>query len=198
MGVKKGLTMSKKIVEIFLLLVISSFIGCNNDDCSCPSVVTAELNESISGTDFQEGLITTETTINVETEEKELLSTIVLEEDTQFEDKNGKAVIEPPILVMETKKEEVISTSTIKFIDGKGEELKPTKAFKVGIKAPLNAKPGDKVSLNISGTTSSKIQKIIILFVDSNGFIFFNIIINDHRSTTTVIIVTLLGNTSTN
>ena len=191
--------MKRKIIQGFFILLVSSFIfGCNsNDDCNCSSVV-AEIKETISETNFEEGLVTTETTIKIETEDEELLSTVTLAEDTQFEDKNGVAITETPLLVVKSTKEEDSSTATIKFVDSKGDIVKPTKSFRVGIKAPANANPGDTVKVEVPDNGHTQIQKIIILIVDKNGFVFFNVTINDNEKTTTVIILTLLGNSSTN
>ena len=195
--------MNKKNVQIFFILLVSSLLlGCHsNEDCSCSSssTVIADLNESISETNFQEGLIIKEITINVETEDQELLTTVTVKEDTQFEDTNGVAITEAPRLVVNTTQEEDSTKSVIKFINVTGEEVvTPTKPFKVGIKAPAGTNPGDRVKVEIPDGSSTQIQKIIIRVVDQNGFIFFEITINDRKNAVVVITIILLGNGATN
>jgi len=194
--------MNKKVVQIFYILLLSSLLlGCHsNEDCSCSSsTVIADLNESISETNFQQGLIIKETTIEVKTEDKELLTTVTMEEDTQFEDTNGVAVTKAPRLVVNTTQEEDITKSVMKFNNATGEEVvTPTKPFKVGMKAPTGAKPGDRVKVEIPNGNSTQIQKIIIRVVDKNGFVFFEITINDRKNSVVVITITLLGNGATN
>lgn len=192
--------MNRKIIQIFYILLVSSFvIGCNSDDdCNCSSTVMAELNESISETNFQEGLIIKETTIEIKSEDKELLSTVTVKEDTQFEDINGVAITETPILVVKTTKEEDTSTSIIKFNAIGGEPVTPTKSFKVGMKAPAGAKTGDRVKVEVPNEGNTQIQKTIIRIVDANGFVFFEITINDRKNSVVLITITLLGNGATN
>ena len=191
--------MNRKIVQIFTILVVSSFIfGCHSESRKKTTVVTAEVNEVISATNFQEGVVTQETTINIETKENELLSTVIVKEDTQFENTDGVAITETPLLVVKTTKSEDTSESIIKFTNTKGEVVTPTKPFKVGIKAPAGANPGDRIKVEIPDGSSTQIQKILIRVVDQNGFIFVEITINDLRDATTIITITVLGNGATN
>jgi hypothetical protein len=192
--------MKRETIQLFFTLLISFFIfGCNsNDDCDCTPNVIAEVNETIAEADFEQGVITNDTTIEIKTEDKELLSTITLTEDTQFEDENGVAVTETPILVVESSKKETESTSEIKFVNSDGETLIPTKPFKVAIKAPAGAKPGDRVQIEVPDDVNTQIQKFIIRVVQQNGFIILTITITEYKKTTTIVVVTLLGNGSTN
>jgi hypothetical protein len=192
--------MKRETIQLFFTLLVSFFIfGCNsNDDCDCAPNVIAEVNETIAEADFEQGVITNDTTIEIKTEDKELLSTITLTEDTQFEDENGVAVTETPILVVESSKKETESTSEIKFVNSDGETLIPTKPFKVAIKAPAGAKPGDRVQIEVPDDGNTQIQKFIIRVVQQNGFIILTITITEYKKTTTIVVVTLLGNGSTN
>jgi len=190
----------KKIVQIFCVLIVSVFvIGCQgNIDCNSSSTVVAELNEKIPETNFQQGLITKDTTIKVETEDKKLLSTVTIKKDTQFENKDGIAITEIPSISVKTTQLEETSNSTIKFTNRKGEVVAPNKPFKVAIKAPTNAKVGDRVKIGIPDGSSTQIQKVIIRVVDKNGFISVEITINDPQYARTVITIAVLGNGATN
>ena len=194
--------MNKKVVQtLYILLLSSLLLGCNSngDSNHSSSTVIADLNESISETIFQEGLIVKETTIEVKTDEKELLTTVTLEENTQFEDANGVAVTEAPILVVKTTQEEDVTKSVMHFNSVTGEEIvTPTKAFKVGIKAPSGAKPGDKISVKVPDSENIELQKIIIRIVNKDGFVFFEITIHDRKNSVVTITMTLLGNGATN
>jgi len=192
--------MNRKIIQIGCILLGSFFImACSSDnDCDCTSTKTAESNESISQVNFQEGLITKDITIDVKTEDEELLGSIILKKDTQFEDKNGVAVTETPILHVDFVKKEETMVSRVKFTDKKGNVITPTKAFKVLLKAPAGAEPGDQVKVEVPDNTNIQIQKTIIRIVDANGFLFIEITINDNKNATVEITITLLGNTATN
>jgi len=192
--------MNRKMIPILCVLLLSFFtMGCHSDrNCNCSSTIIAEISEPISETSFQQGLIVKETTIEVKTEDKELLTTVTLKEDTQFEDKNGVAITKAPVLVVKTTKEGDVSKSVIKFTNVKGEVVTPTKPFKVGIKAPSSANARDRVKVEVPETSTTQIQKILIRVVSESGFIFLEITINDYQNAITVISITLLGNGATN
>jgi hypothetical protein len=192
--------MNKKIIQIFCALLLSFFtIGCqNNEDCNCLSAVKSEIIERIPETSFQEGLIIKETPIELRSENNELLAIIILQEDTQFEDKNGVAITEAPILVATIIKESDINELVITFTNIDGEIVIPTKHFNVEIKAPSSAEPQDRVKVEIQEGSSVKNPQVIIPVVSQDGFVVLEITINDHSNATIIINISVLGNGATN
>ena len=174
-------------------------MGCDTDeDCNCSSAVKAEVNERISETNFQEGLIIKETTIELRAENQELLAIVTLQEDTQFEDNNGVAITEAPLLVATIIKESDTSELVISFTTVDGEVLIPTKPLIVEIKAPSIAQPQDRVNVEILDGSSVQIPPVIIPVVSQDGFVSLEITMNDHPNTATTITISVLGNGATN
>jgi len=192
--------MNRKIIQIFYVLLLSFFtMGCDTDeDCNCSSAVKAEVNERISETNFQEGLIIKETTIELRAENQELLAIVTLQEDTQFEDNNGVAITEAPLLVATIIKESDTSELVISFTTVDGEVLIPTKPLIVEIKAPSIAQPQDRVNVEILDGSGVQIPPVIIPVVSQDGFVSLEITMNDHPNTTTTITISVLGNGATN
>jgi len=192
--------MNTKILQIFSIFLLSIFIiGCNGEeDCNCPSPVPTDVNKTISEANFQEGLITKETTLEVKTADNEILTLVTLQEGTQFEDANGVAITEIPILSVNVIRKNRTSISTIKFFDKNGNALVPTKPVKLAIQPPLTANAGDQIQLNVADNSNIQIQKTIIRIVDENGLILIEVVFNDNQNATLIITASFLGNGATN
>jgi len=173
--------MKNKFFKSLLLTstILLLMVGCGSVYNNSEAVTkVAETTEELDTATFTEGVIAQETIIPVKTTSGETLSSITLAENTQFEDENGQAVTEAPTLAIKAS-QAATSSLTIGFEDSAGNQLKPTKDVKIEMLAPIGAKDGDKIEINIpDGTGKLTKQEKLTIVVVRNGRIVFTISVN--------------------
>jgi len=183
--------MKNKFFKSLILMsgILLLIVGCGNISNNEQITKSAKSDSLLAEGIFEQGVITEETTIKVNTTNGERLTTVTLAKDTQFEDASGQPVREVPKLAIEAV-QSGLSTFSIGFEDSKGNQLKPTKDVVVEMLAPVGAKDGDEIKINIQNkkTKLSKQEKLTILVV-KNGKLVFTISIDSFAPGQNIVMV---------
>jgi len=182
--------MTKTISSLLSIFAISILIiGCGSSNTTEkePTEITTPtsrgtISNTLDSSQISEGVITDDVTISVATSDNKSTATVTLTDGTKFTDLNGNELDNVfPKLELDQAIGDLAANSNvtqkvqtkIELTDADGNRIIPTKAVTLKIKAPSNAKPGDKVKVSVPNSTSKSTtqEKLIIITIDENGFV---------------------------
>jgi len=199
----------KKVLIFFGIVLLIS--ACGNSSNSKKSNIeeishvakNIELNDSV-----EDGVSTKEIDIVVKSESSnQKVVEAVIPEETVFENEHGEPIDTVPVIHITQKevlekdvKESKFSIRNrskveIKIEDYKGKRVIPSKPLKVTLKAPKEAKAGDKVRVEIpdgaviEDKDNNLKEKLIVAVVSSDGYIHVKIFPEVFKKVTVVVII---------
>ena len=201
--------MTKTISSLLSLVALSALMaGCG--DYSTPKekepteittpTSTGVVSTILDSSKISEGMIIEDVTIPVVTSDKKSTATVILSEGTEFKDSNGNKLnnVTPKLelkqaIASSASNSNVIQKvqTEIKLTDAAGKKIIPTKKVKVKIKAPSNAKPGDKVKVSVpDGVGKATTQeKLVFVTVNADGFVSLTIVPEVFKNFRVIIII---------
>ena len=198
--------MTKNRIGIVLSVITVStlMLGCGSSSATQTEPVeieaTQQADTNTTTLAMNGAVVAHDVVITATTQDNKNDSTVTVPAGTKFTDKDGKALdsVTPTLALTQDKSENTQNTSLtkkvqtkIKLTDDKGNQIVPSEPITAKVKAPGNAKPGDKVSVSIpdDATKADGQKKLVIFIVDADGYISVKLFPAVFKKKTVILII---------
>ena len=188
--------MKNKLIKI-IIVAIGAFIliGCGGNNTNTTKT-TGSITVSTETFDEDTGAITQNTTLDIGNTQ----TTVALSEGTVFIDEDNNTISEPPQAKANVTRTQTTTTSELQLSTAQGDRIIPSEPLRVSVPAPIGARVGDRVRIEVPDGIKSvtKMEKIITAIVNPNNTVDIMIEPTVFRNFNTIPIVIKTFDYSTN